>query len=89
MPRLAAIDLGSTTIRLLVADADPLRGLQPVHGDQVVVRLAEGLAARGTLAAAPVARALAAVRAYGHRARALGAERVITIATAAVRRARG
>ncbi len=86
--RLAAIDLGSNTIRLLVADADLAHGLRPVHGQQLVARLGEGLAEAGLLAPAAMARALAAVRGYAERARALGAERVVAVATAAVREAR-
>jgi exopolyphosphatase/guanosine-5'-triphosphate,3'-diphosphate pyrophosphatase len=85
--RLAGIDLGSNTVRLLVADADPVGGLRPVHGEQVVARLGQGLAQTGVLAPAAMARALAAVRAYRDRARALGAARVVVVATAAVRQA--
>lgn len=85
--RLAAIDLGSNTVRLLVADADPARGLRLVHQEQVVARLGQGLARTGLLAPEAMERALAAVRAYRDRARALGAEGVIVVATAAVRQA--
>ncbi len=85
--RLAAIDLGSNTIRLLVADADPASGLCVVHGEQVVARLGEGLARNGRLGPAAMERAFATVRAYRDRAVQLGAARVITVATAAVRRA--
>lgn len=84
---MAAIDLGSNTIRLLVADADPARGLGMVHGEQVVARLGEGLSQSGVLRPEAMERALAAVRAYRDRARALGAERVLLVATAAVREA--
>jgi exopolyphosphatase/guanosine-5'-triphosphate,3'-diphosphate pyrophosphatase len=86
--RLAGIDLGSNTIRLLVADADAEDGLRPVHGEQVVVRLGQGLAESGVLAPEAMERALAAVRGYRDRARALGAARVLVVATAAVRQAR-
>lgn len=85
--RLAAIDLGSNTIRLLVADADPERGIRPVHGEQVIVRLGARLEASGKLAPESMDRALAVVREYRARARAHGAERVIAVATAAVREA--
>ena len=70
---LAAIHLGSNTIRLLVAEIDPGRGLRPTWGEQTVVRLGEGLTERGTLAPNDMDRALAAVRHYRDRARALGA----------------
>jgi exopolyphosphatase/guanosine-5'-triphosphate,3'-diphosphate pyrophosphatase len=87
-PRLAAIDLGSNTIRLLVADADATNGLRPVHGEQVVARLGQGLARSGVLALEAMERALTAVRAYRDRARGLGAGRVLVVATAALRQAR-
>lgn len=86
-PPLAAIDLGSNTIRLLVAGADASRGLVPIWGEQMVARLGEGLLSTGTLAPAAMERAVAAVRAYRDRARQLGAERVLVVATAAVRQA--
>jgi exopolyphosphatase / guanosine-5'-triphosphate,3'-diphosphate pyrophosphatase len=85
--RLAAIDLGSNTVRLLVADPDPGHGLRPVHGEQVVARLGQDLARTRRLAPAAMARALGAVRAYRDRARALGAGRILLVATAAVRQA--
>jgi exopolyphosphatase/guanosine-5'-triphosphate,3'-diphosphate pyrophosphatase len=86
--RLAAIDLGSNTIRLLVADVDRGTGLRPVHDEQVVARLGQGLARSGVLAPEAMERALTAVRRCRDRARALGAARVLVVATAAVRQAR-
>lgn len=85
---LAAIDLGSNTIRLLVAAVDRAHGLRPTWGEQVAVRLGEALAQRGTLAPVAMERALAAIRGYRDRARALGASGVMVVATAAVRDAR-
>ena len=88
MKRLyAAIDLGTNTVRVLVAEADPARGLVPVWADQVVTRLGEGLTERGTLAPPAAERTLAAVRRYRDRARELGAADVLLVATAAVRQA--
>lgn len=85
---LAAIDLGTNTVRLLVADADATTGLVPRWVDQTVVRLGEGVAVRGTLAPAATERALASVRGYRDRAWLLGATEVLLVATAAVRQAR-
>ena len=85
---LAAIDLGTNTVRLLVADADAATGLVPRWVDQTVVRLGEGVAGRGTLAPAAAERALASVRGYRDRAWLLGATEVLLVATAAVRQAR-
>jgi exopolyphosphatase/guanosine-5'-triphosphate,3'-diphosphate pyrophosphatase len=58
-----------------------------VHGEQVVARLGEGLHRAGILQGEAMTRALDAVRAYRDRARGLGAERVLVVATAAVREA--
>ncbi len=85
---LAAIDLGTNTVRVLVAEADPASGLVPRWADQVVARLGEGVTERGTLAPTAAVRALAAVRGYRDRARALGAAEILLVATAAVRQAR-
>ncbi|HXH82551.1 MAG TPA: Ppx/GppA family phosphatase, partial [Candidatus Tectomicrobia bacterium] len=85
---MAAIDLGTNTVRLLVADVRGDGGAwQPVVADQRVTRLGEGLAATGRLAAAAMARTADAVAGYVARARAAGAERVVVVATSAVREA--
>ena len=85
---LAAIDLGTNTVRLLVAEVDQVVGLVPRWSDQAVARLGEGVATRRTLLPAAAERALAAVRGYRDRARDLGATEVLLVATAAVRQAR-
>lgn len=86
--RLATIDLGSNTVRLLVADVEPgARGWRVVEADQRVTRLGEGLAASGRLGEAPAERTAAAVGEYVARARRAGARRVAIVATSAVREA--
>lgn len=86
--RLAAIDLGSNTVRLLVADVEPGRaGWQAVDQDQAVTRLAEGLAASGCLAETAMARTRATIVEFVRRARAAGVARVEVVATSAVREA--
>jgi exopolyphosphatase/guanosine-5'-triphosphate,3'-diphosphate pyrophosphatase len=85
---LAAIDLGTNTVRVLVAETDRATGLIRRWADQIVTRLGEGLTSRGTLAPAAAERTLAAVRRYRERARILGATEVLLVATAAVRQAR-
>ena len=62
---LAAIDLGTNTVRVLVAEANPATGLVPQWADQVVARLGEGVAGLGALAPAAADRALAAVPVTG------------------------
>lgn len=85
---LAAIDLGTNTVRILVAEPDPATTLVPLWADQTVTRLGEGLTERGTIAPAAADRTLAAVRRFRDRALALGAVEVLLVATAAVRQAR-
>lgn len=87
--RLATIDLGSNTVRLLVADVQaPVgTGWRAVDQDQRVTRLAEGLAASGWLAEGAMARTRATVVDFVRRARAAGAARIEVVATSAVREA--
>lgn len=86
--RLATIDLGSNTVRLLVADVEPGRqGWRVVESDQRVTRLGEGLAASGHLGPAPAERTAEVVREYVDRARRARADRVAIVATSAVREA--
>jgi exopolyphosphatase/guanosine-5'-triphosphate,3'-diphosphate pyrophosphatase len=86
--RLATIDLGSNTVRLLVADAEPgAVAWRVVDHDQRVTRLGEGSHATGRLGDTPAARTMAAVMQYVERARRAGAERVEVVATSAVREA--
>lgn len=85
--RLASIDLGTNTVRLLVVETEPAGGWQVLEQDQVVTRLGEGLAVQGRLGEAPMARTRAVVAAYLTRARRAGVAEVRIIATSAVREA--
>ena len=85
--RLAAIDLGTNTIRLLVVDVAEDRSWIPVAQAQVLARLGEGFRASGRLSEAAIERALAAVVGFSADARTLGAERVFVVGTSAVREA--
>jgi len=86
--RLATIDLGTNTVRLLVADVDcARRGWRVVAADQRVTRLGEGMAATGRLGDGAADRTAAAVVEYVDRARRAGAVRLAIVATSAVREA--
>lgn len=94
--RLATIDLGTNTVRLLVAETVTSRlvapsvappAWRPVHHEQQVTRLGEGLWPDRVLRETPMMRTASAVAAYVERARALGAARVRIVATSAVREA--
>jgi len=85
--RVSTIDVGSNTVRLLVADVVGPASWTVVDQRQTVTRLGEGLAAAGALGEAPMARTLAVVGDYVTRAERLAATRVRVVATSAVREA--
>jgi exopolyphosphatase/guanosine-5'-triphosphate,3'-diphosphate pyrophosphatase len=82
--RVAAVDCGTNSIRLLVADVTGAT-LVDVVRRMTVVRLGEGVDRTGRFSAAAVARTMAALRDYAEEIRALGAERVRMVATSAAR----
>jgi len=81
---VAAIDLGTNTTRLLVADVegDELRDLRR---ETRITRLGEGVEARGRLLPVPIARVRNVLSDYRRAAEELGAERTLLVATSAVR----
>lgn len=85
--RVSTIDVGSNTVRLLVADVEGPGAWRVVEQHQKVTRLGEGLAASGALGEAPMARTLALVSDYVGRGMRLGSARVRIVATSAVREA--
>ena len=86
--RLAAIDVGSNSIRLLIAAYDPASGLVPIDEIKAQPRLARGLAATGRLDDDAMERALTALRRMTDVCRRRGATRIAAVATAAVREAK-
>src|SRR5580765_4200157 len=86
MTRVGAIDCGTNSIRLLVADIDPVTGASTdVHRQMEVVRLGHGVDRTGRLDPAAIARTLARSSDYHATCRRLGAERVRFVATSASR----
>ena len=83
--RVAAIDLGTNSTRLLVADVGPDGGLEEVERRLTITRLGEGVGARRRLLPLPVARVRNCLSHYRRRLEVLGAERTLAVATSAVR----
>jgi exopolyphosphatase / guanosine-5'-triphosphate,3'-diphosphate pyrophosphatase len=84
--RVAAIDCGTNSLRLLVADVDPVTGtLVDVDRRMEIVRLGEGVDATGRLAPAALARTLRVLRSYAAIVAAAGASAVRMVATSATR----
>ena len=89
MTRVGAIDCGTNSIRLLVADADGGSGeLTDVLRRMEVVRLGYGVDKTGVIAPEAMARTLAQAREYASACLELGVERVRFVATSASRDAR-
>jgi exopolyphosphatase / guanosine-5'-triphosphate,3'-diphosphate pyrophosphatase len=82
--RAAVLDVGTNTVRLLVADCGD-DGLTPVRDRTNMSRLGLGASADGTLAAESIARTAEAAIALVREARAAGAATILMIGTAAVR----
>jgi exopolyphosphatase/guanosine-5'-triphosphate,3'-diphosphate pyrophosphatase len=82
--RIAVVDLGSNSTRLLVADVEDNR-LAEIERHTNVTRLAEGVDATGRLAEAAMERVLGALATYREAIDEHGAERIVAVATSAVR----
>jgi exopolyphosphatase/guanosine-5'-triphosphate,3'-diphosphate pyrophosphatase len=84
--RLAVMDLGTNSIRLLVARHAPgERKLTDLSRDMVITRLGQGVDRTGRIAPDALDRTVAVMQRFARRARALKAERVRLSATSAVR----
>ncbi|MGY4902463.1 Ppx/GppA phosphatase family protein [Streptomyces sp. 900116325] len=86
MTRVAAIDCGTNSIRLLVADADPATGeLIELDRRMEIVRLGQGVDRTGRLAPDALERTFAACRRYAAVIKEHGAEKLRFVATSASR----
>ena len=84
MTRVAAIDCGTNSIRLLVADVVDGR-LEDIVRRMEIVRLGQDVDRTGRLSDAALARTFAALEDYAALIRTLGAEHVRMVATSATR----
>ncbi|MEV4786735.1 Ppx/GppA phosphatase family protein [Streptomyces tuirus] len=86
MTRVAAVDCGTNSIRLLVADVDPATGeLVDLDRRMTIVRLGQGVDRTGRLAPEALQRTFAACREYAAIIKEHGAERLRFVATSASR----
>jgi exopolyphosphatase / guanosine-5'-triphosphate,3'-diphosphate pyrophosphatase len=83
--RVAAVDIGTNSTRLLVADVDSGALAAELERQTEVTRLGEGVDATGRLSAEAMDRVFETCARYRERIDALGAERVVAVLTSAVR----
>ncbi len=84
MTRVAAVDLGTNSTRLLVADVAEGR-VDEVARELTITRLGEGVDERGLLLPVPIARVRNCLAGYRRRLEELGATKTLAIATSAIR----
>ena len=84
MPVFAAVDIGSNSVRLSIAE---LRNgkLNPLHQDREVTRLGESVFRTGALDPQAMARALKVLRRFHRAAQSYAVERTRVVATSALR----
>jgi exopolyphosphatase / guanosine-5'-triphosphate,3'-diphosphate pyrophosphatase len=85
--RIAAIDVGSNTVLLTVAEYDPESGLVVIEEGEDQPRLGAGLSATGRLGEDAMQRAVASLGRMRDTCRRHGVHRLMAVATAAVREA--
>ena len=85
--RLAAIDIGTNSIRCIVVEVDEQTGFRVLDDEKSTVRLGEGLAETGAISAAAWARAREALLRMRKIIDGLGVTYVEAVATSAVRKA--
>ena len=88
--RVAAVDCGTNSIRLLIADVDPATAATPATLTDIdrrmeIVRLGQGVDTTGRLAPEALDRTLKALGGYAALIRDRGAEAVRMVATSATR----
>lgn len=82
--RIAAIDIGTVTTRLLVADVSP-DAIVEVERNTDITHLGEGLTETGHLSSAAMQRVADVIARYAATIETLGAEKVVALATSASR----
>jgi exopolyphosphatase / guanosine-5'-triphosphate,3'-diphosphate pyrophosphatase len=85
--KVAALDVGTNSVLMLVAELSG-RSLRPLADLVRVTRLGRGVDRSGLIEPESAARTLEAITEFAQRARALGAQKILTAATAALRDAR-
>jgi exopolyphosphatase / guanosine-5'-triphosphate,3'-diphosphate pyrophosphatase len=86
--KLAALDIGTNTVLMLVVESDVDGGLKRIADLARITRLGRGVDSNGALDPASAALTLDTIAEFVDKARTLGAEKILGAATAALRDAR-
>lgn len=85
--RIAVIDLGSNTTRMIVVGYVPHQTYKLLDEIREAVRLAHGIGRDGNLQLVPMNRAIKTMRLFHQMCRGIGVDRIVPVATSAVREA--
>ncbi|MFN5060967.1 MAG: Ppx/GppA family phosphatase [Chloroflexota bacterium] len=85
--RIAVIDLGSNTTRMIVVGYVPHQTYKLLDEIREAVRLAHGIGSDGNLQLVPMNRAIKTMRLFHQMCRGIGVDRIVPVATSAVREA--
>ncbi len=85
--RIGVIDLGSNTTRLIVMGFTPHHSFKLLDEVRETVRLAEGVGEDGRLKATPMERGVETMKLFHSFCRSTGVQRIVPVATSAVREA--
>jgi exopolyphosphatase/guanosine-5'-triphosphate,3'-diphosphate pyrophosphatase len=88
MMRVAAIDVGTNTVRLLVGEPDGAGEYRPVLAAQAITRLGQGLLPDWELQPEPIRRSLAVLQRFRQAAESHAATRIAVVGTSALREAK-
>jgi exopolyphosphatase / guanosine-5'-triphosphate,3'-diphosphate pyrophosphatase len=83
--RVAVVDIGTNSTRLLVAHVAPDRCIETLHRESIVTRLGEGVDASGRLGDVPMQRVFDVLDRYRAAIDELGATTAVAVLTSAVR----
>lgn len=86
MARKAAIDIGTNSVRLLVAEVSD--SIRPLYKTVKTTRLGKGVDSTKVLACEAIVRTVEAIKAFKDKSIAMGADQIVAVATSAVRDAR-
>src|SRR5438876_139342 len=86
--KVAAIDVGSNSIKLVVVDAAASDSFAVLAREKEIARLGHNTLREGRLSTSAIERAVECIKRFRSIAEARGAERILAVATASVREAR-